>query len=67
MEIRTGEDQESMTVKECREILGDQAKTMSDDDVNLYIQQAGTIADAILDIASNSLLTHNNERAYDGN
>jgi hypothetical protein len=56
-----------MTVKECREILGDQAKTMSDDDVNLYIQQAGTIADAILDIASNSLLTHNNERAYDGN
>jgi len=48
-----------MTISECREILADKADSMSDDEILDYIRQAGVLADALLDIASNSLLTHN--------
>ena len=56
-----------MTIQECRTILGDKGRLLTDNEVDEYIQQAGVLADALLDLASTSLLTHSKERIYDGN
>jgi len=39
-----------MTIQRCREILQEEAEGLTDDDILEIIQQAGVLADTILDI-----------------
>ena len=52
------QEPESISVARCRELLGDDADTMSDEDVRAVARQAESLAHVVIELASQDVRVH---------
>jgi hypothetical protein len=55
---RAKQESEPISVVRCRELLGDDASTMSDDEVLVVARHAESLAHIVIDLALQDVLIH---------